>query len=110
MTRTRQQQKAWFEWLRRIETVAGWQGVTINDAIRTLNERKIDAPLTAGFLHETLSKGILMPLIAPKAESTSDLSKADFARLQEAVERACAAMGVADIPDFPSNEEQPNER
>ena len=104
MKRTHQQQKSWFVWLDRIATVAGWQGVTINDAIRTLNERKIDAALTSNFLHETISKGILMPLIDPKAQSTSDLSKADFARLQEAVERACAAMGVADIPDFPSTD------
>jgi len=104
MKRTHQQQKAWFEWLKRIETVAGWQGATINDAIRTLNERKIDAPLTASFLHETIAKGILMPLIDPKAKSTSDLSTADFARLQESIERACAAMGIADLPNFPAIE------
>lgn len=105
MKRTHKQQKAWFEWLSRIETVAGWQGVTINDAARVMQERGIDAPLTKGFLHETLAKQVIMPLIDPKAESTSDLSTKDFARLQETIERACAAMGVANIPQFPCYEQ-----
>jgi len=78
--------------------------VTINDAVKALTERRIDAPLTAEFLHETIAKGILMPLIAPKAKSTSDLSTREFHLLQESIERACAAFGVENIPDFPSRE------